>query len=130
MSYPEQQQPPPYGQPPQDQPQYPQQSQGIPPYVQQQPGYGQPYGQPGYGYGAPVQPRWNGLAIAGFILSFLISIVGLILSIIALNQINKSGGMQKGKGLAIAGIIISAISILFGLLYLLGSRGSTTTTFF
>jgi len=77
-----------------------------------------------------MQPRWNGLAIAGFILSFLISLVGLILSIIALNQINKSGGMQKGKGLALAGIIISALSIIASLFLILGSRGSTTTTFF
>jgi len=77
-----------------------------------------------------MQPRWNGLAIAGFILSFFISLVGLILSIIALNQINKSGGMQKGKGLALAGIIISALSIIVSLLLIFSSRGSTTTTFF
>ena len=78
-----------------------------------------------------MQPRWNGLAIAGFILSFFISLVGLILSVIALNQINKSGGTQKGKGLALAGIIISALGIIgFLLLLILGSRGSTTTTFF
>lgn len=105
----------------------------MPPYGQQ-PGYeqAQPYGQPGYGgFAPPMQPRWNGLAIAGFILSFFISLVGLILSVIALNQINKSGGTQKGKGLALAGIIISALGIIgFLLLLILGSRGSTTTTFF
>ena len=156
---PQQPQQPPYGQPPQDRPPYNpqpqpqdapqygqgqppqgmpppqyggQQPQGMPPYGQQ-PGYGQPqpYGQPGYGgFAPPMQPRWNSLAIAGFIFSFLISLVGLILSIIALNQINKSGGTQKGKGLALAGIIISALSIIATLLLILGGRGSMTTTFF
>lgn len=146
MSYPPQQQPPfgqqpppPYGQPPQDQPPYGQQPQNAPPYGQQgqgvppygqQPGYGQPYGQPGYGYGAPAEPRWNTLAIVGFILSFLISLVGLILCIVALNQINKAGGTQKGKGLAIAGIIIGGLSIVISLFAVLASRGSSTTSFF
>jgi len=46
--------------------------------------------------------KYNGLAIAGFICSFLVSLLGLILSIVGLNQIKKQGG--KGKGLAIAGI--------------------------
>jgi len=149
LSYPPQQQPPygqppqpPYGQPPQDQlpygqqpPPYGQPPQGVPPYEQPQqpgyppqPGYGQPTGYPPqYGYTAPVQPRWNGLAITGFILSFLISIVEVILCIIALNQINKSGGAQKGRGLAIAGIII-------GVLAMIGTVGrfasSTNTSFF
>jgi hypothetical protein len=89
-------QPPPYGQPPYGQPSYGQQ-----PYGQQ------PYGQPGY-----VQPKMNTLALVGFILSFFISIVGLILCIIGLIQINGANGMQKGKGLAIAGIIIGAIGLV------------------
>jgi len=67
------------------------------------------------------QPKTNGLAIAGFVCAFLISIVGLVLSIIALNQINNSNGMQKGKGLAIAGIIIGALNIV-GNIFLFSSR--------
>ncbi len=63
----------------------------------------------------------NTLAIVGFVLSFLISLVGLIISIIALIQINGSNGTQKGKGLAIAGIIIGGLSMLFTL-YSLGNR--------
>lgn len=55
----------------------------------------------------------NTLALVGFILSFFISVVGLILSIIGLIQINGANGMQKGKGLAIAGIIIGAIGTIF-----------------
>mgnify|MGYP000172882995 FL=1 len=54
--------------------------------------------------------KYNGLAIAGFICSFLVSLLGLILSIVGLNQIKKQGG--KGKGLAIAGIIISAAGMV------------------
>ncbi len=52
----------------------------------------------------------NQLAIAGFVLSFLIVPLGLILSIIALLQIKKT--QQAGKGLAIAGIVVSAIFTL------------------
>ncbi|QOL33144.1 DUF4190 domain-containing protein [Bifidobacterium eulemuris] len=70
---------------------------------------GQQYPPQGaYYYGQPVPTeRWNALSIAGFVLSFLISPVGLILSIVALVQINKSH--EKSKGMAIAGIIIGAL---------------------
>ena len=56
----------------------------------------------------------NGLAIAGFICSLiffvpLTGLVGLILSIVGLNQINKDG--TEGKGFAIAGIAIAAVRI-------------------
>lgn len=98
--------------PPQQPPGYPPQR---PPGYTPQPPYGQqPYGQSPFGQpgGYPQPARTNGLAIAGFVLSFFISLVGLILSIIALNQINRSNGTQKGKGLAIAGIVISALSML------------------
>ena len=55
---------------------------------------------------AQYQPqRWNGMAIAGFVCSFFISIVGLILSIIGLKQIKERN--EKGHGLALAGVIIS-----------------------
>lgn len=76
---------------------------------------GQPNGQPGWSgsYGSvppEANQKYNGLAIAGFICSFLVSLLGLILSIVGLNQIKKQGG--KGKGLAIAGIIISAAGMM------------------
>lgn len=108
-----------------EQPQYgaPQQPQAEQPnpYAQEY-GYAgqQPYIQPTYGQ-APQQPygqqpayypqdRWNGMAIAGFVCSFLFSIVGLVLSIIGYNQTKKTG--EKGKELALAGIIISGLSIV------------------
>ncbi len=60
-----------------------------------------------------VQPSVSGMAVAGFVCSLFIGIVGLILSIIALNQINNSNGELSGRGLAIAGIWISAASMIF-----------------
>ena len=78
-----------------------------------QPPYAPPYNQCNY-IPPEANQKYNSLAIAGFVCSFLVSIVGLILSIIGLNQIKKQGG--KGRGLAIAGIIISAASILLGII--------------
>ncbi len=55
--------------------------------------------------------KTNAMAIVGFIFAFLLPLIGLILSIIGLVQINKKG--QKGKGLAIAGIIVSVFVAIF-----------------
>ncbi|NEG72097.1 DUF4190 domain-containing protein [Bifidobacterium ramosum] len=75
---------------------------------------GQPYPQgPYYPYGAypmPANERWNVMCIVGFVLSFVFAPVGLVLSIVALIQINKSG--EKSKGMSIAGIIIGAVNTL------------------
>ena len=72
--------------------------------------------EPMGGYGAQQNnDKWNGLVIAGFVCAFLVPIVGLILSIIGMVQINKNGG--KSKGMAIAGIIVSVVvMVLNGLL--------------
>lgn len=72
-----------------------------------------PAGMVWFSYGSvppEANQKYNGLAIAGFICSFFVSLLGLILSIVGLNQIKKQGG--KGKGLAIAGIIISAAGMV------------------
>jgi hypothetical protein len=73
-----------------------------------------PYGGPPYGGPPmpPVQPpkSTSGVAIAGFILAFLIAPLGLILSIVGLVQ--TGGGRRKGKGLAIAGVVISLLLII------------------
>ena len=69
--------------------------------------------------------KYNGLSIAGFSVScaaiifniFLVGlpgVVGLILSIIGLNQCNDRS--EKGRGLAIAGIAIGAILTLLMIL--------------
>ncbi len=53
--------------------------------------------------------KTNTLAIVGFILSFFVSIAGLICSIIARKQIRETG--EGGSGLALAGLIISIASV-------------------
>ncbi|MCX6742016.1 MAG: DUF4190 domain-containing protein [Candidatus Pacearchaeota archaeon] len=63
------------------------------------------------------EKHWNTLAILGFIFAFIFNIVGLILSIIALVQINKSH--EKGKGLAIAGLILSIIFVILTIIIVL-----------
>jgi hypothetical protein len=77
-----------------------------------------PYGSP---YGAPMGmvPKTNGLAIASLVTSLVcFGFVGLILGIVASNQIKNSNGTQTGQGMATAGIIIGAISTLIGFLLL------------
>ena len=79
---------------------------------------------------APASDRYNVLAIIGFVLAFVVNIAGLVVSIIALNQIKKSG--ERGHGLALAGVIISAISIVFGVIWIIfvastvANMGTTT----
>lgn len=116
-----QQTPPPpqgYGQPPVP----PQQGQPQQPPVYAPPP-ANPYGQvPTNPYYAPppiVQPPYNGMAIGGFVLACvslvlcclpITAIVGLVLSIISMPQIDQRG--ERGKGLAIAGIVLNALVLL------------------
>ena len=67
----------------------------------------------------------NSLCHTGFILSIigcffnllgLISLAGLILSILGLSQVNKTN--EDGKGFAIAGIVVSSIYLLGTLILL------------
>ncbi|WP_454042958.1 DUF4190 domain-containing protein [Cellulosimicrobium sp. Marseille-Q8652] len=115
--------PPSYGGPQQgDTPQYGAAPSGAPQYGAQSPQYGAPQA-PQYGsgstpgYSAPAQNPGKTLGIVGFILSFLgcLSIVGIILSIVALNKSKKAG---YGNGLAIAGIIVGILvligTVIFG----------------
>ncbi len=63
----------------------------------------------------------NGMAIASMVLGIsgpffcafggIGSLVGLILGIIALNQINKNPNLE-GKGMAVAGVVLNALSLL------------------
>ena len=90
--------------------------------------YGAP--TPGYGppnaYGAPYaqHPGTNGLAIAALVVSIVGgcvygvgAIVGIILGVVALGQIKRSG--EQGRGLAIAGIALGAAYILGWILFFL-----------
>lgn len=132
QQYPGQQYPgQPYpGQPYPGQP-YPGQPYPGQPYpAQPWPGYGQgpagPYGYAPYGYGVPQAPAGtNGMAIAALVLGicgffFITPIVGLVLGLIALSAVRRSG--QKGKGLAISGIVLSSLWIaLFAGLFTLAA---------
>jgi uncharacterized membrane protein YkgB len=98
------------------------------------------YNTPPSGYGdpninnynqAPYQaaPKNNGLAIASLVLGIvgvvfcwcygfgvLTGIVGLILGIVGMKQIKKTGA--KGRGLALTGIITSGVAIVAGIIFL------------
>ncbi len=116
---------PPQGQPGNSVPQ----GQNMPPVYTKPPVSGyppQPPTTPYYGQPPVVPPPYNGMAIAGFVLSCvsmvfccfpITSIVGIVLSIISMPQINQRG--QRGKGLAIAGLILNALVIVFWLLMLI-----------
>ncbi|MCK9461146.1 MAG: hypothetical protein M0R80_16055 [Proteobacteria bacterium] len=56
--------------------------------------------------------KLNKLALIGFILSFFVTLVGMILSIVGLVQIAKSKGTQSGKVFAILGMIIGGIGTI------------------
>lgn len=59
------------------------------------------------------QTQSNGMAIAGFVLSFFIPLLGLIFSIIGLKRSKET---NTGKGLSTAGIIISCITMVITLI--------------
>jgi hypothetical protein len=88
----------------------------VPQYAAQP--YPAQYGaQPlGYRTTAFTGESYNGLAIAGFVLSFLMPLVGLIISIVALSSMKKSGNLE-GHGLAKAGLIISISWFVLGFLF-------------
>lgn len=65
----------------------------------------------------PIKQESNTLAIVGFIMSFFVSIAGLICSIVGYRK--AANGEADGKGLALAGIIISAIRIAFELIIII-----------
>jgi hypothetical protein len=69
----------------------------------------------------PAEAKTSGMAITSLVLGILgicgiTAVVGLILGIIALVKINRSGGRLSGNGLAIAGICVSGFMLLFSIL--------------
>lgn len=123
------------GAPPPPPPAYPgQQGQG---YQQ-----GQPYGQPGYGYGQPQQfpggyaaPRTDGQAIAALVCG-IIGIVAcpIIFSIIAIvlgrqseRRVKESGGTLTGDQMAKAGWILGIIGLVLSVFWVLVFFGMFST---
>ncbi len=62
----------------------------------------------GCAQGTQKREETNGMAIAGFVCSFLIPLLGLIFGGIGLKTANKTG---NGRGLSIAAIVISTLSL-------------------
>ncbi|MEV6771088.1 DUF4190 domain-containing protein [Nocardia sp. NPDC051030] len=100
---------------------------GYPPAQGPTPGYGYPGYQP-YGYQQPPLGT-NGMAIGSLIVSIaglpmlffclflpVGSLVGLILGVVAVNQIKTSG--QQGRGLALGGIWVGAAGLAIGVVCL------------
>jgi uncharacterized membrane protein len=72
----------------------------------------------------------NGLAIWSFVLGLLWifwlgSALGLVFGIVAIRQVKRSQGTQRGTGLAIAGIVLSALWLLLLILGIIGSIAGT-----
>jgi prepilin-type processing-associated H-X9-DG protein len=68
----------------------------------------------------PVEVKTSAMAITSLVLGVLgfcgiTAVVGLILGIVALVKINRSGGRLSGQGLAIAGICVSGFMLLFSI---------------
>jgi Domain of unknown function (DUF4190) len=57
------------------------------------------------------EPPLNSFAIVGFILSFFVTIAGLVMGIVALVQIKRTG--EGGRGLATAAIVLGAVFTFF-----------------
>lgn len=82
------------------------------------PGYGPPPMPGGPGYGPPHgyrSDKTSGLAIAAFVTGLLgcFGVLGLILGIIALREITRSGA--RGRGLAVAGVVLSCLWLVGGI---------------
>lgn len=73
---------------------------------------------------AATEPRIHNYAIVSLVLGIVsvsvpvVAPVGLVFGIIALVQINRSGGKLQGRGLAIAGVIVSSVMVAVGLVAL------------
>ena len=61
------------------------------------------------------EQRTNTLAIVSLVSAFLVSLVAVITGHIALKQIKRSNGAEKGRGLAIAGTVLGYLGIVGGL---------------
>jgi hypothetical protein len=78
----------------------------------------------GYGYGPVVAQKTNGLAVTalvcGIVGILLFNIVlgplALIFGLVALSQINKSQGRQKGKGMAVTGVVLGPVDVVIWIL--------------
>ncbi|MGW3306589.1 DUF4190 domain-containing protein [Streptomyces sp. NPDC001073] len=125
----------PYAPPPYAQPQLPYGAAPQSPYAPYSQGshtppgppspYGpQPYQTWGQGYTPYNNPApLNGMSVAALVLGILCCIpgVGVVLGLIALNQIKKRG--ERGRSMAAAGMVLSAFGLM---VWVLGATGAAT----
>ena len=64
---------------------------------------------------------WNLCAVLGFVFTFVLPPIGIILDIVAIRQIKRSA--ERGHDLAIAGIVISLVFIVLGIWSVLAYGG-------
>lgn len=67
----------------------------------------------------PAPPRTNTLALVGFIAAFVVPIAGLVLGILARNQLKRPGNVETGSGLARWAMILGALGTAATLIFLL-----------
>ena len=60
--------------------------------------------------------KTNGMAVTGFVLSFLCWPLGIIFSAIGVSQTGKDPS-QGGRGLAIAGLVISLVCAVISIIW-------------
>ena len=86
----------------------------------------QPPAGPPPGQAAPNNQMAVGALIAGIVgivlgllcgIGFIVSIVAVVLGVVAMNQINQSGGAQGGKNMALTGIILGGVGVALGILW-------------
>jgi Domain of unknown function (DUF4190)/GYF domain 2 len=76
-------------------------------------------------FAAQAETKTSGLAVTSLVLGLvgicgITALVGLIMGIVALVKINRSGGRLSGQGLAIAGICVSAFMLLVSIPFMAG----------
>jgi len=62
--------------------------------------------------------RTNTLAVVGFIAAFVVPIAGLVIGIVARNQLGRPGNTEGGAGFARWAMIIGALGTAANLLFL------------
>ena len=72
------------------------------------------------------QVKTNTLAIVSLVMAFIVPLIGLILSIVALNQLKKSS--ESGKGFAIAALVASIVMMISQFVIVLAVIYAASTT--
>ena len=75
----------------------------------------------------------NGFATASLVLGIVgVSLLAFIFGLVALSQIGRSGGAQRGRGMAIAGVVLSVFWMIasVGIIVALIATGSDSGSYY